>query len=583
LKSVLLIQQPKKPGWFVTSISSPKARNSSEKGRAKRSGLDHVRSLARPDEWAVRMGLRVDARPFSLEGREYVRQIIRDSSPEIVCPKAAQMAYTVTAITKSLHNVVERGWNGLYLLPLKTGAIPFVQARIDPVIESNAVLDAKFGSVDNRLHKQTRDGVNIYVRGTNILRELQEVPVDFEIWDEYDRMVMENMSDARHRMDGSTVRKLLKLSTPTVEGFGVYAEDEWDSSDQHRWEVPCPGCGRFQVLNFDEPSLDYSNLKLGDTADTCVLECAFCKRQIKDRERPVMNAGGRWTTFNPDGRIRGYHICQFNSPTQPLYEIMTDFFKGERDTAKLRAFWNQNMGRPYTALGDKITAELLDKCRMPGYNMGGIPNSFVAVGIDVGTLIHVWAWHFSPAGKKMLWNLKLFKTFGELDDFLAGLTSWTGIIDAHPEKKKAHELALKYHGKLRIGFSEDRDQASEMAIFHKVVRGEAARVNIDKTMALDTFINDYITGKAVLPVDARYLGESMPKKGFNGFYHQQMQMVRVEEENTKGQIVAHWKKNATADHWHHAGMFATCASLLKPTLFIPGGISSALNKNVMRG
>ena len=38
------------------------------------------------------MGLRVDARPFTLKGREYVRQIIRDPSPEIVCPKAAQMA-----------------------------------------------------------------------------------------------------------------------------------------------------------------------------------------------------------------------------------------------------------------------------------------------------------------------------------------------------------------------------------------------------------------------------------------------------------------------------------------------------------
>jgi hypothetical protein len=199
----------------------------------------------------------------------------------------------------------------------------------------------------------------------------------------------------------------------------------------------------------------------------------------------------------------------------------------------------------------------------------------------VGTLIHVWAWHFSPAGKKMLWNLKLFRTFEQLDEFLSGLTSWTGIIDAHPEKKKAHELAMKYHGKLRIGFSEDRDQASEMAIFHKVKYGEAARVNIDKTMALDSFIADYLNGNAILPADARDLGEPMPRKGYNGFYHQQLQMVRVEEENTKGNIVAHWKKNKNPDHWHHAGMFATCASLLKPTLVIPGGLSQALNKNVM--
>jgi hypothetical protein len=82
----------------ITSTISPKKQ---VKPARRRSGLDAVRALARPDEWAVDMELRVDAHDFSLEGREYVRQIIRDNSPEIICPKAAQMAYTVSAITKS--------------------------------------------------------------------------------------------------------------------------------------------------------------------------------------------------------------------------------------------------------------------------------------------------------------------------------------------------------------------------------------------------------------------------------------------------------------------------------------------------
>jgi len=566
----------------MPGITQQKSLITKQKSAKSKRSLSGIRSLARPDEWAIQMRLRVDARPFSLEGREYVRQVIRDYSPEIIIPKAAQMAFTVTFVTKSLHNVVERGWNGLYLLPIKTGAIPFVQARIDPVIESNEFLSEKFSSVDNRLHKQSTQGVNLYVRGTNIARELQEIPVDFEMWDERDRMVEENLSDARHRMDGSTVQKLIVLSTPTVEGYGVYAEDAWDSSDQHRWEVPCPGCGRFQVLNFEEPDLDYSNLKLGDSADTCVLECAYCNRRIKDKERPEMNALGRWTPFNPTGKLRGYHISQFNSPTQRLEEIMKDYFLGDRDIRKLRSFYQQNMGRAFSAKGDRVTLELLDACRKPGYRMGGIPNSYLAIGIDIGTLIHVWCWHFDPHGRKMLWNVKIFRKWDELDKFLQGLVSWVGIIDAHPEKSKAHDLAMKYHGRLRIGFSDDREQASEMAMFHPVRQGEAARVNIDKTMALDTFVSDYIDGKAILPIDARELGEEMPRKDFNGFYHQQMQMVRVEEENTRGTIVARWKKNKNPDHWHHAGMFATVAAQIKPPLYVPSMISSAMNSNVIR-
>lgn len=534
------------------------------------------------------MELRVDAHDFNLEGREYVRQIIRDNSPEIVCPKAAQMAYTVSAITKAVHNVIMRDWNGLYLLPVKTGAIPFVQARIDPMIESNPALDTAFSSVDNRLHKQSKRGANLYIRGTNILRELQEIPVDFEIWDERDRMVdvineVSPLEEARHRMDGSKVKKLWILSTPTVEGYGVYGEDAWDISDQHRWEVKCPGCNRYQTLNFNQAELEYNNLKLGDTWRDCRIECAFCHRKITDEERWMLNADGRWVAHNLEGSIRGYHISQFNSPTQTVPEIMKAYYLGQREPVKLKSFFNQNMGRAYTAPGDKITPELLDRCRMQGYMMGGIPNSYVAVGIDVGMTIHLWAWQFDRYENKLLWNIKTFHKWDDLDRFLAGLTSWTGVIDAHPEKTKALELAKKYHGQLRVGFSEDRDQSSEIATFHPVKYGEAARVNIDKSAALDMFIADYLNGHARLPANARELGDPMPRKDFNEFYYQQMQMVRIEEENTRGDMRGRWKKNRNADHWHHAGMFATVAALSKPQLSVPAGFAAALNRNVING
>jgi hypothetical protein len=524
------------------------------------------------------MELKVDGRPFSLKGREYVREVIRDYSPEIVIPKAAQMAFTVTFLTKSLHNVIERKLNGLYLLPLKTGAIPFVQARIDPIIESNPSLTGRFASVDNRLHKQTTEGLNLYIRGTNILRELQEIPVDFQVWDERDHMVEENLSDARHRMDGSTYKRIVILGTPTVDGFGVYADDAWDYSDQHRWEIPCPGCSRFQVLNFDDPGLAHSNLKLGDTADDCALECAYCQRAFRDDERADLNSRGRWTPHQLDGSIRGYHIAQFNSPTQPLREIMVDFFKGQRSTRKMRSFWNQNLGKPYTAEGDRITPELLDGLCKPGYTMGGLPNTSVSIGIDIGTLIHVWCWHLDNHKRRMLWNIKLFHNWDQLDTFLGTLNSWVGVIDAHPEKSKAYDLALQYHGRLWIGFSDDRPQAHEVANFSTLKAGEPGYVTIDRTMALDNFIQDMINGAVVFPPSARELGEHMPRKPYNGLYHHLTQMVRVEEENARGNIVARWKKNRNPDHWHHAGMFATVATIQTPTLSIPAGFAAALNQ-----
>jgi hypothetical protein len=291
-----------------------------------------------------------------------------------------------------------------------------------------------------------------------------------------------------------------------------------------------------------------------------------------------MNAEGRWTPFAPDGRLRGYYITQFNSPTQPLYEIMADYFKGQRDARKIRSFWNQNMGRAYTAAGDKVTAELLDKCRRPGYMMGGIPNNALAIGIDVGTVLHAWAWHFDTNRRKLLWKIQAFRNWDDLDRWLGGLSSWRGVIDAHPEKSKAHDLAMKYHGKLWVGFEEDRDQQSEMANFNAIKMGEAGKVNIDRTMAFDTFINDMLDGNIVIPADARFLGEELPRKPYNGMYHQLVQMVRVEEERPNGQVRGRWKKNRNADHWHHAAMFATVAALQAPALNIPSSLSAAFQR-----
>jgi hypothetical protein len=531
------------------------------------------------------MGLRVDGRHFSLKGREYVRGVIRDYSPEIVIPKAAQMAFTVTMVTKSLHYVIVRRVNGLYLLPLKAGSVGFVQSRIDPIIDSNPQLAAQFSSVDNRLQKQSISKNNLYIRGTNISTELQEVPVDFEMWDEYDRMVMDNMPDAKHRMDGSEWKRLVKLSTPTVEGHGVYSDDEWPRSDQHRWEIPCPGCGRFQSLNWNDKELDYNNLRMGDAAEECALECAWCKREFKDRERRELNAKGRWSAMNLGGRIRGYYINQFNSPTQSLEEIMNDYFSGLTEARKMKAFWQQNMGKPYAAKGDRFNEQLLDSCRVKGYFGGGIPPAPLAVGIDIGTHIHLWAWTFQ-GNMRLLWAEKLFtglEMWSDLAKYLDKLGSWRGVIDAHPEKSKARELALKFHGHLWLGFEQDRDQQAEIANFDKVKRGEAPEVKIDRTLAFDENIHNFIDGKVGLPIDARERGEFMPMKDYNGVYHHFMQMVRIEQEKPSGGIVARWAKNKNPDHWHHACMFADIATLMRPQLKVPAGLAAALNRSVIGG
>ena len=464
---------------------------------------------------------------------------------------------------------MERRWNHLYLLPIKTGAIPFVQARIDPVLASNDLLSEQFQSVDNRLHKQSVDGVNLYIRGTNIDRELQEIPVDAEVWDERDRMVEDNLEDARHRMDGSKIQRLTMLSTPTVPGHGIDSDDAWWASDQHRWEVPCPGCGRFQVLTFDE------NLRLGDKPLNCVIECQFCKRNWKDHERADANSRGRWVATNLNGLLRGYHISQFNSPTQSLVKIVEGWYSGQRNARKLRSFYNNNLGQPYVAAGDRVTEQLLDSCRSD-HQLGGIPLSSLAIGIDIGgSLIHLIALHADRQQRAHMWQMQIFREWARLTISSQPSVLSSAVIDAHPEKRAARDLSLKYPGKVWLGFEADRPETNEIVQFQPLKYGEAGKAVIDRTMAFDQVIKDFLDGKAIIPVNARDLGEQISNRAYNGFYYQMIQMVRVEEEDARGRIVARWKKNRNQDHWHHAFMFARMALERTPTLVVPQEIQNA--------
>lgn len=539
------------------------------------------RLLTRPDMWAEKLGLKVDGRPFDLEGREYITPVIRDSSQKLIVKKAAQTAFTITFLVRTFHWITERQWHHLYLLPLKTGAVPFVQKRIDPIIESNEILKHYFKSVDNRTHKQTTDNIALLIRGTNVESELQETPTDVVVFDEYDRMVQDFLSDAKHRTDGSNVKRLTYLSTPSVPGHGLDSDDMWYASDMHKWFVKCPGCSRFQTFTMEE------HLRIGDGPDDCKIECQFCHRAWTDNERARANATGYWEPQQLEsGKFRGYHINQFNSPTMPLESIMEDWFEGQKDAKKLKAFYNQSLGEPYSSPGNQVTPEILDKCIRPDYSLGGIPNGPVNIGIDVGhDEIYVHCDHTLRTGETALWNLYHIKdkpgrsAWEQLDEMLLSkLTSWVAVCDAHPDKRGAQALAIKYRGKFWMGFEKDRPDQEDTANFMKPAFKEPGKVIIDRTLAFDTVIHQMMNGFYILPPHARMLGYEMPRRDYNAYYHHMIQQVRVEEEDSNGRITARWQKNKNPDHWHHAKMFAMVASLGKATMQIPTNIGNAFRK-----
>jgi hypothetical protein len=564
--------------------------------RLKTSSVDRataraVQALSWPDIWAEDLKLQVDGHPFTMKGREYERAILRDEHPRIYIPKGAQLGLTSTIVVKCAHVCDKRQKNVLYLLPLKAGSKMFVQARIDPILESNPALKHIFSRTSNVVQKQTIHGTNWYIRGTNIRTELREVPVDVLVLDERDVANEDNLPDAYERISGSHYARVYELSTPTVDGHGVYAEDAWYSSDKHRWYVRCPYCNAAQVLTFAENVEPW----LGDTAEDSLCCCSHCGTAFDDEVRAYMNGSGEWVPEVANADKRGYYLNQLNSPTKPLASMLQNYFLGQTDIKLLKSFHNNGLGLPFAAPGDKFSIEILDKAR-GAYQLGGIPDGPVFYGVDVQyEALYLTGW--TMRGKKMrLWDAQIVTSRGGRskwtildEDILPRTTSWIALIDAHPAKEEVEALCKKWGGRVWMAFEKDAPNQPETADFQTFKFGEVPKVNIDRTMAFDGYIKKFLDGLAELPRDARELGELQPRLSYNGFYHQHLQMVRVEQArgsesqtsttaksyNTE-QIIARWVKNKVADHWHHSSMFGFSATLRDVPLDIPAEVGDVL-------
>jgi hypothetical protein len=560
--------------------------------QVSRADAEAVQRLAYPDKWAADSKLVVDAHPFDPRGREYEIGILRDTSSYIIVPKGAQLGLTTTFLVKCIHAIVKRRWNVGYLLPVKAGSVTFVQGRIDPIIDSVPALKAEFTRTDNRVQKQTRQGTNWYIRGTNIETELREFPADVLVLDERDKMNEDNLPHAFARLDGSKVQRVYELSTPTIDGFGVYRDNGFYSTDQMRWWVACPHCSSYQVLTFEENVQPWLGDTVEESKDSC--RCTHCRKSISDDDRANMNATGKWVPDKPDAETRGYHLSQLSSPTKRLADpqlgFLVNYFEGQTDSKKLKEFHNLGLGLPYAAAGDKFSVELLDKAR-GSHARGGIPVGNLNIGIDQGQdVLHVTIFaNRQSDGRRVMWDARIVKADSKRtkwqvldEEILAKLPQWLAVCDAHPDKEAVESLSKKYPGRFWMGFEKDRPDQPDTAAFQKHKYGEPAKVNIDRTMAFDALIKNYLDGMTILPRDARELGEYMPKLAYNGFYHHHLQMVRVEQPDATGRMVARWvngnqepgkqKVGKKPDHFHHSDMFALVASMQRVPLHVPAEI-----------
>lgn len=392
-----------------------------------------------PASWAQEYVI-LDGEPFSFDRHGYLREIYREHHPNTVIEKAAQMGGSIFAINKSLWAAENLGLDVIYFFPTDTDVRDFSTTRVRPLIMESEHLLSLIGKdqVDNVGVKQIGKAY-LYFRGMKSKIRMKSVPADFIIFDELDEAIPKFKALASRRIDHSSYKWTLELSTPSIPDYGV--DVEFQRSDQRYWQLRCPHCGEWNCLEDEFPGCLVWITKDEEAAVVC--------RKCRGRLDP---SNGAWISKFPQNRLRrGYHLCQLYSEFIDLAEVLREW----EQQKNLEDFYNSRLGIPWISAKNRLQINQVLACSR-GYDMA-TTSKRATMGVDQGDKLHV---EVSIPGEgaeeeRKIILLSVLNDFGQLGDLMDRYDVRRCVIDAMPDLHSARNFKKAYPGRVFLCFYDD--------------------------------------------------------------------------------------------------------------------------------
>lgn len=260
----------------------------------------------------------------------------------------------------------------LLLFPKDDAAETNTRIRIDPLVDSLPDLKVpKKGAKEggNTLDRKDFPGGFLAIRGANSPTNLRNLPVGNLMCDEVSAYQPTPEGDPvllaqRRTATYGESRKEYYVSTPNVEGR-CRITDLYEATDQRKYFVPCPHCGEFQVIEWENIHWDKKDL----TKDP-YLVCVVNGCVVQEFEKTKMLAGGEWRATVEDWQeptTRGYHLSALYSPVGwfSWKQARDMFLEGKRKPHLMQAFVNTVLGLPWRDRGEAPPWEVLHGRRGP--------------------------------------------------------------------------------------------------------------------------------------------------------------------------------------------------------------------------
>lgn len=324
---------------------------------------------------------------------------------------------------------------------------PFVQST--PALKRAINIDTSRDSRSTMFYMERRDGRGFVIaNGANSAASLSMITIKYQVQDDLAKWEQNSAGDPEPQADKRSAAhpfaKLFKASTPTVKG-ACRITRAWLAGTQEVREVPCPHCGEYQELTWE----NLRDSTADRPAETAHFSCTECGCAIERQNKHALLAAGRWSARNPAARDRSFRIWAAYMPNMEWSGIVEEWRAAKGDPNREQAFWNDTLGLAFEIAGEAPEAEKLHaRAEAGGHPLGFVPPGglWLTAGADCQVdrvEIRVWAWgaerrRWMIAREIIPGHISEDDTRAALDRFLEH-SSWP---DAFGHRRRIDQLAI---------------------------------------------------------------------------------------------------------------------------------------------
>lgn len=289
---------------------------------------------------------------------------------EIYLCKGTQLGGTEALINMVMYITHQSPAPTMIVYPSDDLAKDISSERLKPAFQLTPEVWQRFQERKSKELKLKFSSMTLYLTGAGSPSKLASKPIKYLFFDEIDKLggaskkeaSPYNLAKERTRTYRAQ-RKIFACSTPTLKTNYIWKLHE--SADEVRhYMVPCPYCGEFIELAFDQIKFcEDPDKKLSpqERAATAEYVCQECGCIIEDRQKPEMLRKGKWVAVRKKGKSQpksvGFWISALYSVFTTWEDAAEEFLKSKDDPEELQNFVNSWLAEPWEDTKLKTNAD----------------------------------------------------------------------------------------------------------------------------------------------------------------------------------------------------------------------------------